>query len=229
MGRTVVLPAAGAAQLVDRLLVGGDTGGAEQVLVGGGVDAGLDLGEGLEAGQVVGALVHPAWGCGQARARALQRVPVLFERLRFPIGGVTSVERPHRGIQNPPSGACPCGTGPDADAGMARRGRSAVVGEWTDEELDELVEQAVVDAHGDDEQRSGFLVMIEEELALPFETEVLGVPVTVTRIEQADDGSIMAVCRRGRVTQRIGVLDLPLPTPPPAGARWVEAYRRWAA
>jgi hypothetical protein len=102
------------------------------------------------------------------------------------------------------------------------------VGEWTDEELDELVKQAIVDAYGDDEQRSGFLVMIGDELALPFETHVLGVSVTVTRIEEADDGSVVAVCRRGRVTQRIGVLDLPLSAPPPAGAQWIEAYRRWA-
>lgn len=107
--------------------------------------------------------------------------------------------------------------------------RSGTVGEWADEELDALIEQATVDAYGDDEQRSGFLVMIEDELALPFETEVLGVPVTVTRIELADDGSVVAVCLHGRAMQRIGVLDLPLPTPPPAGAQWIEAYRRWAA
>ena len=105
---------------------------------------------------------------------------------------------------------------------------SVAVSEWTDEELDELVEQAIVDAYGDDGQRSGFLVMIGDELALPFETQVLGVLVTVTGIEQADDGSVVAVCRRGRMIQRIGVLDLPLPTPPPAGAQWIEAYRRWA-
>ena len=102
------------------------------------------------------------------------------------------------------------------------------MGELTDDELDALIEQATVDAYGDDEQRSGFLVMIEEELALPFETTVLGVPVKVTGIEQADDGSIVAVCRRGTVTQRIGVLDLPLPEPLPEGAQWIEAYRRWA-
>jgi hypothetical protein len=42
----------------------------------------------------------------------------------------------------------------------ARRTRavgSVAVGEWSDDELDELIEQAVVDAYGDDEQRSGFL------------------------------------------------------------------------
>jgi hypothetical protein len=37
-----------------------------------------------------------------------------------------------------------------------------------------------------------------------------------------------AVCRRGTVTQRIGVLDLPLLDPLPEGAQWIEAYRRWA-
>ena len=113
----------------------------------------------------------------------------------------------------------------------ARRTRavgSVAVGEWSDDELDELIEQAVVDAYGDDEQRSGFLVMIEEGLALPFQTQVLGVSVAVVGIEQADDGSVVAVCRRGRMTQRIGVLDLPLPVPAPAGAQWIEAYRRWA-
>jgi hypothetical protein len=33
---------------------------------------------------------------------------------------------------------------------------------------------------------------------------------------------------RGAATQRIPILDLPLPTPPPEGAQWIEAYRRWA-
>ena len=40
--------------------------------------------------------------------------------------------------------------------------------------------------------------MIEENLAIPFDTTVLGVPVIV-----------------------------PLPTPPPDGAEWIEACRRW--
>jgi hypothetical protein len=25
----------------------------------------------------------------------------------------------------------------------------------------------------------------------------------------------------------IPILDLPLPTPPPGGAEWIEAYRHW--
>jgi len=70
--------------------------------------------------------------------------------------------------------------------------------------------------------------MIEGNLALPFETEVLGVRVTVEGVDLTDADEIVAVCRRGSKRQKIPVVDLPLPKPPPAGAEWIEAYRRWA-
>jgi hypothetical protein len=50
----------------------------------------------------------------------------------------------------------------------------------------------------------------------------------VERIALAAAGEIVAVVRRGAKRQRIPILDLPLPKPPPAGAEWIEAYRRWA-
>ncbi len=93
--------------------------------------------------------------------------------------------------------------------------------------LDELIEEATIDAYGDSEQRVGFYTMIEENLALPFETQVLGVEATVTRIGLNDAEEIVAICTRGRSRQTIPILDLPLPTPAPAGAEWIEAYRRW--
>ena len=74
----------------------------------------------------------------------------------------------------------------------------------------------------------GFCTMIGEYVALPFETEVLGVPVTVESIELCAAEQIVATCRRGVTQQKIGILDLPLPNPAPAGAEWIEAYRRWA-
>jgi hypothetical protein len=51
--------------------------------------------------------------------------------------------------------------------------------------------------------------------------------VTVPAIDQADSG-IVAICVRGKHRQAISVLDLPLPDPPPPGAEWIAAYRRWA-
>jgi uncharacterized protein (UPF0262 family) len=95
-------------------------------------------------------------------------------------------------------------------------------------ELDALIEEATVDAYGDAEQRAGLFTMIEDNLALPFETEVLGVPVTVERVDLTNAEEIVAICRRGRTRQAIPILELPLPDPPPDGAQWIEAYRRWA-
>ncbi|MGH3679980.1 MAG: hypothetical protein ACRDT2_06970 [Natronosporangium sp.] len=95
-------------------------------------------------------------------------------------------------------------------------------------ELDGLIAEATVDAHDRDEQLVGFATMIEEHLGLPFETEVLGVKVTVEDVRQNPAGQLVAVCRKGRLRQPIGLLELPLPDPSPGGARWVAAYRLWA-
>lgn len=98
----------------------------------------------------------------------------------------------------------------------------------TKDRLEKLVEQAIVDAYDESEQRTGFFTMLENDLALPFETEVLGMPVTVERVDLTDAAEIVAICRRGAYRQAIPILDLPLPTPPPPGAEWIEAYRYWA-
>ena len=52
------------------------------------------------------------------------------------------------------------------------------VEELSEEELDALVEEATIDAYGDNEQLGGFAVMIEDNLEMPFETTVLRVPVS---------------------------------------------------
>jgi hypothetical protein len=94
--------------------------------------------------------------------------------------------------------------------------------------LDELVEEATVDCYGESEQISGFFSMLEEQLAVPFKSSLLGVEIVVERIDITDEEEIVAMCRRGRSRQRISILDLPLPRPRPAGAEWIEAFRHWA-
>lgn len=95
--------------------------------------------------------------------------------------------------------------------------------------LEALIEEAVVDAYGDDERRMGFFTMLEDNLVVPFATEVLGVPVEVTGIVLNDAQEIVAVCSHERHKQRIPLVDLPLPSPPPEGFAWIEAYRLFAA
>ena len=92
--------------------------------------------------------------------------------------------------------------------------------------LDELIEEAVVDANGESEQVSGFYTMLENDLRLPFETQILGVTASVESIDITED-QLVAVCRKGKARQRISLSELPLPSPPPDGAEWILAYRYW--
>ena len=49
--------------------------------------------------------------------------------------------------------------------------------------LNELIEEATTDAYNESEQAGGFFAMIEENLALPFVTQVLGQEVTVAKVD----------------------------------------------
>lgn len=96
-------------------------------------------------------------------------------------------------------------------------------------QFDAMAEEATVDCYNESEQTMGWFTMIEEHLKLPFETKIVGVPVTVERIDLNRQEEIVAVCHRGRHRQTVPILDLPLPAPPPEGTEWVEAYRRWSS
>jgi hypothetical protein len=93
--------------------------------------------------------------------------------------------------------------------------------------LDELVEEATIDAYGESEQATGFYTMMENDLRLPFTTEILGIAVIVESIDFAGDDQLVAVCRKGNHRQRISLVDLPLPSPLPEGAEWIAAYCHW--
>ncbi|MGO9255254.1 MAG: calcium-binding protein [Bryobacteraceae bacterium] len=95
------------------------------------------------------------------------------------------------------------------------------------ERLNELLQEATADAHDESEQAMGFQAVIEDELRLPFDTEMLGTTVTVESIDLTEDDRLVAVCRKGKARQRISLADLPLPSPLPKGAEWILAYRYW--
>jgi hypothetical protein len=97
----------------------------------------------------------------------------------------------------------------------------------TSAQLDELIEEATVDCYDAEEQASGFFAAIEDNLALPFTTRILGVDASAAAVEMDNDGRIKVVCERTGDQQRIDLLDLPLPSMPPSGAEWIAAYRRW--
>lgn len=69
--------------------------------------------------------------------------------------------------------------------------------------------------------------MVQETLEVPFETTVPGITVTVTGVTHASHG-LIADCVHGRHKQAIHIRDLPLPDPPPKGAKQIAAYWHWA-
>src|SRR3972149_5307435 len=87
--------------------------------------------------------------------------------------------------------------------------------------LDQLIEDATTDAYNESEQVVGFFTMIEENLALPFLTRVLGQDVTVAKVDMTNRDEIIAICSRGKEKQSIPILDLPMPNPLPAGTEWI--------
>jgi hypothetical protein len=91
-----------------------------------------------------------------------------------------------------------------------------------------MIDEAIVDAYGESEQIGGFYTAIDEHLAVPFETTVLGMTVIVRGVDLTEHDEIVAICTRGRYRQAIPILDLVLPSPAPEGAEWIEAYRFWA-
>ncbi len=81
--------------------------------------------------------------------------------------------------------------------------------------LDAMIEEAIVDAYNDEEQITGLFTMLEEHLALPFDTEMLGITVTVTKIDLTASNEIVAICRRDAHKQTIPSLTCRSPHPGP--------------
>ncbi len=95
----------------------------------------------------------------------------------------------------------------------------------TDEELEELIEEATVDCHDESECLSGFAVMIEDNLEFPFVAKVIGEEVTVTGVTEEKD-NILAECERKGKKYNIDILDIEF-TSMIKGSEWVDAYKKW--
>ena len=72
----------------------------------------------------------------------------------------------------------------------------------------------IIPIYNESEEVTGLYTMLENNLAFPFLTTVLGVAVTVERVDLTQREEIVAVCRRAGVRQTVPLLDLPLPSPP---------------
>ncbi|HUA22865.1 MAG TPA: calcium-binding protein [Steroidobacteraceae bacterium] len=93
----------------------------------------------------------------------------------------------------------------------------------TKRRIEALIAEAIVDACTEPEQRTAFYTLLDDRLDTPFVTKILGVAVSVERVEFTKEEQIVAICRRARSRQAVPILELPLPalaagqTPPRRG------------
>ena len=94
--------------------------------------------------------------------------------------------------------------------------------------LDELIEEATVDAYGEAEEHTGLLTIIEDHVVCPFRAKVIGEVVEVKALEWPPSGyGLMAVCEYKGKTYRLDITTLEWPPPHPEGFEWIVAYLAW--
>ena len=96
-------------------------------------------------------------------------------------------------------------------------------------DLDDLIEEIIVDAYGEDEQLSASCQVIEDEVPLPADGFVIGEPVSVIKIDY--DGNerrgLTAKCRREDGSKHIIAASEVVFPKGPTVARYLAAYRKW--
>lgn len=96
------------------------------------------------------------------------------------------------------------------------------------EQLDAIIEDLTIDAYGDDEQLTGFLVGADEALVRGEHASIVGVDVEVLALDSGPDERIGLVARVRRHGHRydVALADLSFADESELGLV-VAAYRRW--
>lgn len=91
-----------------------------------------------------------------------------------------------------------------------------------------LIDEATIDCYGEEEQHSGLLTMIEDNVECPFRAKVIGEEVIVTGFEWPKAGyGLFAVCERNGREYQVDINSLEWVKPLPEGFEWIEAYLAW--
>ena len=87
--------------------------------------------------------------------------------------------------------------------------------------------QVIADYRTTDDRLSAFLQVFLDEITLPIEATLLGMPVEVTELDYFDDGrGLVARCHRPGADQYLTLADLVFV--PQSVVAWIHAaYRQW--
>ena len=98
-----------------------------------------------------------------------------------------------------------------------------------EQKIQAALQEAIVDAYGDDEQHTGLLTVIQDELQFPFKAKVLGEVLQVVGMKWPEDDAygLDLVCERNGHQQRIEARSVELIKPLPQGHLCLAAYLDW--
>jgi hypothetical protein len=96
-------------------------------------------------------------------------------------------------------------------------------------DLEELIEEIIVDAYGEDEQLWAFRQVIEDEVPLPADGFVIGEPVSVVEIDYDSNERrwLTARCRREDGSEHVVAASEVMFPKGSSGERYIAAYRKW--
>jgi hypothetical protein len=97
--------------------------------------------------------------------------------------------------------------------------------------LDELLEQATVDCYDEEEEFTGVLNTLDDNLSFPLQAEAMGEQVEVIGLDSRRSSlrkGIVARVRKGGREYSVGLADLHFVDPDPVSAEWLAMYRYWA-
>jgi hypothetical protein len=94
--------------------------------------------------------------------------------------------------------------------------------------VEACIDLALTDAYGPPEQASAWLTCIEAMFDRFDRVVVLGEEVTLEGFDLSNE-SIVAVCRKGKQKARVALESVEFPELSPIEARWLKAWKRFAA
>ena len=95
----------------------------------------------------------------------------------------------------------------------------------------ELLEEATVDCYDEEEEFSGVLISLGDNLQFPLQAKLAGDLVEVIDLDQERSSlrrGIVALINKNGREQRVSLADLTFVNPDPTSAEWLAMYAYWA-
>ena len=94
----------------------------------------------------------------------------------------------------------------------------------------ELLEEATLDCYGEEEEFTGVLSTLDDNLHYPLRATLAGVPVVVQGLDDRRSSlrrGIVAEVERDGQREYVGLAELTFVDLDPDSAEWLEMYNRW--